>query len=284
LIENDHDDDSSFPDESELLHKPVYSSDGKKLGFVKKVFPDNIIIQSEFTWLRKYVVSKSTIVSIGKNDIKLKIIAYEVRNRYSYTKMKTLLMPLRIVKKTSTTGAAIRFKRIFHDIYESIRYSRWQRNQLAAIIAFIAGIIFLISGYKVDVAFYYIIQKEILTNLPNYFWPPIITSIQILVILTQLGGITVLVGAGLFAANRVNLGKLWIGIGTGQGLFTIALRIVFDVWHGRIDLANNYVVWLMSSAAGLAILFSVVARSVSKGESENTFIRIIKFIFRRSSR
>ena len=281
MIENDHEDDASFSDESELLHKSVYSSDGKKLGFVKKVLPDNIIIQSEFTWLRKYVVSKSSMVSIGNNDVKLKITAYEVRNRYSYTKMKTFLIPLRIVKKTSTTGAAIRFKRIFHDMYESIRYSRWQRNQLAAIIAFVSGIIFLISGYKVDVAFYYIIQKEILTNLPNYFWAPIITSIQILVIITQLGGITVLVGAGLFAANRVNLGKLWIGIGTGQGLFTIALRIVFDIWYGRIDLANNYVVWLMSSAAGLAILFSVVARSLSKGESENTFIRIIKFIIRK---
>jgi hypothetical protein len=111
-----------------------------------------------------------------------------------------------------------------------------------------------------------------LTNLPNYLWTVVIVSIGILVIISQLGGITVLVGAGLFAANRVNLGKLWIRIGTGQGLFTIALRIVYDVWYGRIDLANNYVVWLMSSAAGLAILFSVIARSVSKGESENTFI------------
>ena len=281
MIENDHDDDTSFSDESELLHKSVYSSDGKKLGFVKKVLPDNIIIQSEFTWLRKYVVSKSTIVSIGIKDVKLKMTAYDVRNRYSYTKMKTLLIPLRIVKKTSTSSAAIRFKRIFHDIYESIRYSRWQRNQLAAIIAFVSGVIFLISGYKVDVTFYYSIQKEILTNLPNYLWPLVTVSTEILVIITQLGGITVLVGAGLFAANRVNLGKIWIGIGTGQGLFTIALRIVFDVSYGRIDLANNYVVWLMSSAAGLAILFSVVARSVSKGESENTFIRIIKFIIRK---
>jgi hypothetical protein len=29
-------------------------------------------------------------------------------------------------------------------------------------------------------------------------------------------------------------------------------------------------------------LFSVVARSVSKGESENTFIRIIKFIIKKT--
>ena len=216
-----------------------------------------------------------------KNDVKLKTTAYEVRNRYSYTKMKNILMPLRIVNKTSTTSAAIKSKKMLRDIYESIRYSRWQRNQLAAIIAFVSGIIFLISGYKVDVTFYYIIQKEILTNLPNYISPLVIISIETLVLITQLGGITVLVGAGLFAANRVNLGKLWIGIGTGQGLFTIALRIIFDVWYGRIDLVNNYVVWLMSSAAGLAILFSVVARSVSKGESENTFIRIIKFIIKK---
>jgi hypothetical protein len=47
-----------------------------------------------------------------------------------------------------------------------------------------------------------------------------------------------------------------------------------------MDLANNYVLWLMSSAAGLAIVFSVIARSISKGESESTFTRIIKFIFK----
>ena len=281
MIYNDDDNDTSFSDESGLLHKSVYSIDGKKLGFVKKVFPDNIVIQSEFTWLRKYVVSKSSIAHISKKDIKLKITAYEVGKRYSYNKMKNILVPLRIIKKTSTISVAAKSKRIFYDIYESIRYSRWQRNQLAAVIAFISGIIFLISGYKVDVTFYYLIQKEVLTNIPNYLWTLVIFSIGILVIISQLGGITVLVGAGLFAANRVNLGKLWIGIGTGQGLFTISLRLVYDLWYGRIDLANNYVVWLMSSAAGLAILFSVIARSVSKGESENTLIRIIKFIIKK---
>jgi hypothetical protein len=274
------DDDNSFFDKFELLHKSVYSSDEKKLGFVKKVFSHDIIIQSEFTWLRKYIVSKSFIASISKKDIKLKITAYEVRNRYSYPKMKNILIPLKIITKTSSTTAATKVKGIFHDIYESIQYSRWQRNQLAAVIAFVSGIIFLVSGYKVDVTFYYLIQKEILFNLPSNLWSLIIVSIGILVIISQLGGITILIGAGLFAANRVNLGKLWIGIGTGQGLFTIALRIIYDTWSGRMDLANNYVLWLMSSAAGLAIVFSVIARSISKGDTENTFIRIVKFIFR----
>ena len=281
MIYHHDDDDASFFDKFELLHMSVYSTDGKKLGFVKKVFPNNIIIQSEFTWLRKYIVSKSSIAYVSKKDIKLKITAYEVRHRYSYPKMKNILMPLKTITKTSSTSTVVtKAKRLFLEIYESIQYSRWQRNQLAAVVAFVSGILFLISGYKVDVTFYYSIQKEILFNLPSNLWPLVIISIKILVIISQLGGITVLIGAALFAANRVNLGKLWIGIGTGQGLFTIALRIIFETWSGRIDLANNYILWLMSSAAGLAIIFSVIARSMSKGESENTFIRIIKFIFR----
>lgn len=285
MTDRDNDDDvdnTSFFDKFELLHKSVYSTDEKKLGFVKKVLPDNIIIQSELTWLRKYIVSKSYIDSISKKDIRLKITAYEVRNRYSYPKVKNIVMPLKTITKTSshTTTVATKVKRIFLELHESIQYSRWQRNQLAAAVAFLSGIIFLISGYKVDLTFYYLIQKEILFNIPSNLSSLVIVSIGILVIIIQLGGITILIGAGLFAANRVNLGKLWIGIGTGQGLFTIALRIISDAWSGRLDLIDNYVLWLMSSAAGLSIVFSVIARSISKGESENTFIRIIKFIFR----
>jgi hypothetical protein len=64
-------------------------------------------------------------------------------------------------------------------------------------------------------------------------------------------------------------------------LFTIALGIMYDVWSGRLDLVNSYVMWLMSSATGLGILFSVIARTISKGDSENMPIRIIKFIVRR---
>jgi len=155
------------------------------------------------------------------------------------------------------------------------------RNRLAAVITSVSGIVFLISGYKADITFYYLIEKEILINIPSDFWSPIIFSIGILVIISQLGGITVLVGAGLFAANRVNLGKIFVGIGTSQGFFTIALRIIYDIWSGRIDLANNYVLWLTSSATGLAILLSVIAMSISKGDNENTFIRMIKFIIRK---
>jgi hypothetical protein len=122
-LTDDHDNDdnaSSFFDKFELLHKSVYSADEKKLGFVKKVFPDNIVIQSEFTWLRKYIVSKSSIAYVSKKDIKLKITAYEIRrhNRYSYPKMKNILIPLKIMTKTSsTTTLATKAKKLAYVIF-----------------------------------------------------------------------------------------------------------------------------------------------------------------------
>ena len=73
------------------------------------------------------------------------------------------------------------------------------RNRLAALLTFISGIIFLISAYRGNITFYYLIEKIILTNLPSNFWPPVIDSIEILGIISQLGGMTVFVGACLFA-------------------------------------------------------------------------------------
>src|SRR5919206_4506739 len=110
------------------------------------------------------------MVAITKKGIELKITAYEARYRYSYRKLKNTLMPSKVIKRTSTNTAAAsttKPKRIFLEIYESIRYSSWQRNQLATVIALVSGIIFLISGYKANISFYYIIQKEILTSLPS---------------------------------------------------------------------------------------------------------------------
>ena len=53
--------------------------------------------------------------------------------------------------------------------------------------------------------------------------------VGLLALIAQLGGIAVLMGAVLFVANRVNIGKFLVIIGTGQGLFIIALRIMRDM-------------------------------------------------------
>ncbi len=85
-----------------------------------------------------------------------------------------------------------------------------------------------------------------------------------LALLSQLGGLTVLMGAGLFAANRVNIGEFLVMVGAGQGLITILLRIALEPWRRRLVLDNNHVTWLTSTATGLGILFASTASYVTK--------------------
>jgi hypothetical protein len=94
-----------------------------------------------------------------------------------------------------------------------------------------------------------------------------------------------LIGAGLFVANRVNIGKLLVMIGTGQGLLTIGLHILLEIQSGRIlSSENNYIIWLTSSATGLGILFAIVSQSLSKGKGESVTSRVFRFVLRRRKR
>src|SRR5437762_2878567 len=141
--------DDPFSDWSELVHQPVYSIDGKKLGFLRKTISEYIIVGQGLINLTKYFIPKSLAESTSKKEI----VIYTARDLLTYA-----LIP-----------------------------------------------------------------------------------VGMLAILSQLGGVTVLMGAGLFAINRVNLGKFLVMIGTGQGLFTIGLRILSELWSGRLSLENNYI-------------------------------------------
>ena len=86
----------------------------------------------------------------------------------------------------------------------------------------------------------------------------------------------------IYNANRVNVGKLLVIIGTGQGLITISLHILLEIQSGRIlSSENNYIIWLTSSATGLGILFAIISQSLSKGRSKSVVSRAIKLAFGR---
>ena len=159
------------------------------------------------------------------------------------------------------------------------------RNRLAAGAAFVSGILFIISGYQANFELYYLVREQIPILIQTQeveLWMFVLDRIGIFSIISQLGGIAVLIGAGLFVANRVNLGKLLVIIGTGQGLLTIGLHILLEIQSGRIlSSENNYIIWLTSSATGLGILFAIVSQSLSKGKSESVTSRVLRFVLRR---
>ena len=273
-----HNANDPFSDWSKLIHRPVYSLDGKKIGFVRKLVADYMLVKKGLVTLNKYFIPKSLAESLDrKRRIRLKVDAYEVNTKYSYAKMKDLLTALDNVPEQDVNP------RPLYDRLQAFRYGA-TRNRAAAAIAFVSGILFITSGYKANLEIYNLITNQIIAiDGLREFWQYLVAPIGVLALLSQLGGITVLFGAGFFAANRVNIGKFLVIVGTGQGLFTIALRILTELWTGQIWAIDNYVTWLTSSATGLGILFAVLSQSVSKGKGQSITSKAVRFAFKKQN-
>jgi hypothetical protein len=231
-----------------------------------------MFISRGFINLTKYFVPITLAESVSKKGIRLKITAYEARSKYSYSKMKNTLTSLELMPNSTIQH------RPLYDRFLTLRYSV-TRNRLAAAAAFVSGILFLLSGYKANLEIYDLIRMQIITiESVREFWGLLLAPIGLLAILAQLGGIAVLMGAALFIANRVNMGKFLVLIGTGQGLFTIALRIMTEMSSGRLlSIEHNYITWLTTSAAGSGILFAIISQSISKGKNESFMSKALRF-------
>jgi hypothetical protein len=268
--------DDPFADWKRLLNKSVYSIDGRKIGFLRKVVADYMVVRKGFISLTKYFIPTSLAESVGKKGIRVRVTAVEAKTKYSSINMKNFVNDFESLHHEEIENRSI------VDRLQVIRYGT-TRNRLAAGIAFISGILFLISGYKANLAIYDLIGEQIRLHTAQEVWMYAVLPIGFLAFLSQLGGFTVLIGAGLFAANRVNWGKFLVMLGTGQGLVSILLYIFSRLFSsgGWNNLDNNYVTWLVTSATGLGILFAIVSQSVSKGKGESINFKILRFMRQR---
>jgi hypothetical protein len=265
----------SFADWNRLLNKPVYSLDGNKLGFLREITVDYMVVKKGFVSLTKYFIPISLAESVKNKGIIVQISALEAMSKYSSDNIKCSNN-----KFEAPQNGEIRH-RVLIDRLQAIRYGT-TRNRLAAGFAFVAGILFLVSGYKANLDFYSLVEEQIRLHTANNLWTYAVLPVGLLAILSQLGGFTLLIGAGLFAANRVNLGKFLVMVGTGQGLLTILLYIGSELLSssGWSSLLDNYVTWLVSSITGLGVIFAILSQSVSKGKDESINSRLLRFMLR----
>jgi hypothetical protein len=265
-----------FADWTRLLNKPVYSIDGRKIGFLRRVVADYMQVQKGFVKLTKYFIPTSLAESVSKKGIRVRLTAVEARTKYSSINKKNFVNDFESLQQGEIKD------RIIADRLHVIRYGI-TRNRLAAGIAFISGILFLISGYKANLAIYDLIGEQIRFHAGQQIWEFVVTPIGFLAFLSQLGGFVVLMGAGLFAANRVNWGKFLVMLGTGQGLVTILLHIILRVLSssGWNNIDNDYIIWLGTSLAGVGTLFAIASQSISKGKGEGINLKVIRFILHR---
>jgi hypothetical protein len=62
--DNTHNDDDPFSNWSDLIHKPVYSNDGKNLGFLRRILSDYMVVGEGLITVKKYFIPKSLAIGL----------------------------------------------------------------------------------------------------------------------------------------------------------------------------------------------------------------------------
>ncbi|MDQ3836354.1 MAG: hypothetical protein M3270_05405 [Thermoproteota archaeon] len=265
-----------FADWTRLLNKTVYSIDGKKIGFLRKVVADYMLIKKGFVSLTTYFIPTGLAESVSKKGIRIRVSAIEAKTKYSSLDNEIFVNNFESLHRGEIKN------RIIVDRLQVIRYGI-TRNRLAAGTAFISGILFLIAGYKANLVIYDLIGAQVRLYVGQEIWQYAVAPVEFLAFLSQLGGFVVLMGAGLFAANRVNWAKFLVLIGTGQGLVSILLHITLGLLSSRgwNNTGDNYIIWLGTSLTGLGTLFAIASQSISKGKGEGINLKVLRFLLHR---
>src|SRR5438094_7026776 len=105
-------------------------------------------------------------------------------------------------------------------------------NQVAAVLAFAAGVLFLVVDWNGAR-----IVEESIALLADVFGssPALRVLAIVLVSIASLGGIAVIVGAFLIWSDRVRAGKILVLLGTGAGIVSLVFFLVLLIRRpGRI--------------------------------------------------
>lgn len=137
--------------------------------------------------------------------------------------------------------------------------TRVRRNSEAAILAAMAGLSLVVSGWSgarpVDRLF--TLLKEIFGDRPL-----LIVLAYVFIGLASLGGFAVLIASYLLWRDRVRFGRFLILIGSGAGLFTLLLFILVNLRREEFSPALSVIPAVFGIALGIVARFWAHAKPI----------------------
>jgi hypothetical protein len=134
-----------------------------------------------------------------------------------------------------------------------------RRNDQAALLGALAGILLAISGYtgtgSVERVF------ELLVRV--FGVNPIFRVVAfVFLVIASLGGFAVLFGAYLIWRDRVRLGGLFILVGSGAGFFSLLLFLLINLHRETYSFLASVLPALLGVAIGVAARFRSEAKPI----------------------
>jgi len=137
------------------------------------------------------------------------------------------------------------------------------KSNVPGFLAIIAGVIALITGLVGSAGFYAAVFA-VAAELAPASWLILGWVLVILDFLASLGGITVIIGGVLILAYKLGLGKFLIGLGIGMSLIGIIITIVIAAVGGAAIGAIIYLVAVIITLKGIAIVLAIIARQITR--------------------
>ncbi len=126
------------------------------------------------------------------------------------------------------------------------------RNKEAALLATIAGVLLLVSGWTgarpVD-RFFALLEGIFGTR------PLLIVLAYTFVGLASLGGVTVILGGSLIWKDRVRTGRILILVGSGAGFFTLLLFVIVNLRQEEFSLLQSVLPVVLGIGIGIIARF-----------------------------
>lgn len=136
-----------------------------------------------------------------------------------------------------------------------------KRNLIAATLSVLAGLRLIVSGTSGPIGIYVTILKKLPLFINDTFILSVTAIIALfLIVLSSLGGFTVILGGYLVFKRHVTTGKLLIGLGAGVGIPWL-LFMLFTVMATQ-ELSS--IIAQHSATDWIGIIVSFIARSIAK--------------------
>ena len=136
-------------------------------------------------------------------------------------------------------------------------------NILAAVTAIVGGILLLAAGVTGGTGVWGFILNLIITHIGGETAIIAAYTLNVLTILANLGGVTVIIGVVLFYVGRITIGRFLSSIGAGIGvigfIILYAVSIVYG-WTYLITITAN----LLTTISGIGILLTIIASATAE--------------------
>ncbi len=134
-------------------------------------------------------------------------------------------------------------------------------NLFTLVLSVLAGVFLLVSGTQGPVAIFLLILDKLSLFIRDALIQTIAAAVALfLIVLSSLGGLTVMLGGYLAYKNHAGTGKLLIGLGAGVGipwLLFIVFTVALTQQLGAVLAQHSILGWI-------GIIIAFIARSIAR--------------------